>query len=52
MLGHKDGQQSGDIALKNMILSIVNCYAAGQGFDAVQKNILDFISKIQGRKKF
>lgn len=54
LLGYKAGQQSGDvtIALKNLILSILNNYAAGQSLDTVEKSILDFISKIHGLEIF
>ena len=54
ILGHRAGQQSGDIviALKNLILSILNNYGAGQSLDAVQKSIMDFIANIHGLEIF
>ncbi len=49
LLGHKAGQLSGDVhySCTNMTVVIQTGYVAGQSFDIVQKNILNFISMLQ-----
>jgi hypothetical protein len=49
LLGHKSGQQTGDIvfALHNMILAILTDYVAGQSLDTVRSNVMDFFSVLQ-----
>ena len=49
LLGHKAGQLSGDVhySFTNMQVVLQTCYVAGQSFDIVQKNILDFLSILQ-----
>ncbi len=49
MLGHKAGQQSGDIvfAFKNLALAISVDYFAGQTLDIVLSYVMDFLSKLE-----
>jgi len=48
-LGHKAGQQSGDIvfAFKNLGHAILTDYVAGQILDTFQMNLLEFLTKLQ-----
>lgn len=56
MLGHKAGQQSGDVlyAFNNLLNAIYDDYFLGRSFDVVQKNIRNFLWKLhcQGLKIF
>ena len=54
MLGHKAGQQSGDVfaALVNLLLAITSNYYVGQSLDKVLQSIRDFIIKIGDQKIF
>jgi hypothetical protein len=49
LLGYKVGQQSGDVhySISNAHAILHTDYVAGQSFDVVQKNILDFMSKLE-----
>ena len=49
LLGHKAGQQTGDIvfALHNLILAILTDYVAGQNLAVVRNNIMDFCSVLR-----
>ena len=49
LLGYKCGKQSGDniFAIHNLLLAILTDYVAGQALVTVEKNILDFISKLE-----
>ncbi|KAL3760370.1 hypothetical protein ACHAWU_000345 [Discostella pseudostelligera] len=51
LLGHKSGQQSGDniFAIHNLLLAILTDYVTGQSLVAIEKNILDFISKLEAQ---
>jgi hypothetical protein len=48
LLGYKSGKQSGDyiFAILNLQLATLTDYVAGQILETVEKNILDFISKL------
>ena len=56
LLGHKAGQQSGDVlyAFNNLLNAIYDDYSSGQSFDVVRKNVLDFLRELhcQGLKIF
>ena len=49
LLGHKAGKLSGDVhySFSNLLVSLLTDYVAGQSFDTVRENILDFMSKLQ-----
>ena len=51
LIGHKAGQQSGDIVytFSNLLLAITDDYFSGSSFEVVQMNILDLLSKLQSQ---
>ena len=54
LIGHKAGQQSGDVivALKNLSLAITASYFVGQSLDKVLQSIREFMFKIRNHKIF